>query len=184
MKICGTILLSITIQGLIIPFTFHVLERLTHNLILGINFLSQTKANIDMATQTVTFYDDLVGLNITKSNETLLRTIDAVLVPPTSEALVPVAVPSNFGPGLAIVEPAVNLRTIHLALAKAVVLPQQDSTVCKLLNPTNSSIFLKRRSTIAVINKLSIGSINVINNSDGAPLTKVTRQKQLRWMSN
>jgi len=52
MKVCGTILLSINIQGLIVPFTFHVLERLTHNLILGINFLSQTKANIDMATRT------------------------------------------------------------------------------------------------------------------------------------
>jgi len=97
------------------------LERLTHKLILEINFLIQTKANIDMATWTVTFYDDLVGLNITKSNETLLRMIDAVLVPPRSGALVPVAVPSNFGSGLAIVEPAVNLHTKHLALAKAIV---------------------------------------------------------------
>jgi len=181
MKVCGTILLSINIQGLIVPFTFHVLERLTHSLILGINFLSQTKANIDMATRTVTFYDDLVGLNITKSNETLLRTIDAVLVPPRSEALVPVAVPSNFGLGLAIVEPAVNLHTKHLALAKAIVLPKQDMTVCKLLNPTNSSIFLRRRSTIAVISKLSIDSIHVINNLDGSSLTETNkRPKQSR----
>jgi len=55
MKVCGTILLSINIKGLIVPFTFHVLERLTHHLILGIDFLSQTKADIDMATRTVTF---------------------------------------------------------------------------------------------------------------------------------
>jgi len=123
-----------------------------------------------MATRTVTFYDELVGLNITKSNDTLLRTIDAVLVPPRSEALVPVVVPSNFGPGLAIVEPAVSLHTKHLALAKAIVLPKQDKTICKLLNPTNSSIFLKRRSTIAVINKLSIDSINDIDNSDSSSL--------------
>jgi len=113
----------------------------------------------------------LVGLNITKSNETLLCTIDVVLISPRSEALVPVAVPTNFGPGLAMAEPAVNLHTKHSALAKAIVLPQQDRTVCKLLNPTNSSIFLKRHSTIAVINKLSIDSMNVIDNSDGAPLT-------------
>jgi len=110
MKVCGTISLSINIKGLIVPLTFHVLERLTHNLILGINFLSQTKANIDLATRTVTFYDELVGLDIAKSNATLLRTTDAVLVPPRSEALVPVAVPSDFGSGLAIVEPAVNLN--------------------------------------------------------------------------
>ena len=51
-------LLSVNIQGLIVPFMFHVLEHLTHNLILGINFLTHTKANIDMASRSVTFYDD------------------------------------------------------------------------------------------------------------------------------
>jgi len=108
-------------------------------------------------------------------------------VPPRSEALVPVTVPSNFGLGLAIVEPAVNLHTKHLALAKAIVLPKQDRTVCKLLNPTNSPIFLKRRSTIAVINKLSIDSINVIDNFDSSSLTSdeqetetVTLEEQLK----
>jgi len=70
-----------------------------------------------------------------------------------------------------IVKPAVNLHTKHLALANAIVLSKQDKTVCKLLNPTNSSIFLKRRSTIAVINKFSIYSINVIDNSDSSSLT-------------
>ena len=40
-KILGTILLSVNIQGLIIPFTFYVLEQLTHKLIIGINFLTQ-----------------------------------------------------------------------------------------------------------------------------------------------
>jgi len=51
------------------------------------------------------------------------------------------------------------------------VLPKQGRTVCKLLNPTNSSIFLKRRPTIAVINKLSIDSINVIDNFNRSSLT-------------
>jgi len=97
MKVFGTILLFIKIQGLIVPFTFYVLEHLTHNLILEINFLSHTKANIDMASRSVTFYDDLVGLSLTNTNETLLRTVDAVLIPPKSEALIPVSVPPHFG---------------------------------------------------------------------------------------
>jgi len=33
MKVCGTISLSINIKSLIVSFTLHVLERLTHNLI-------------------------------------------------------------------------------------------------------------------------------------------------------
>jgi len=65
MKVFGTILLSVNIQGLIVPFTFYVLEHfLSHNVIVGINFLTQTKANIDMATRTVTFYDDLVRWSV------------------------------------------------------------------------------------------------------------------------
>jgi len=44
MKVCGTISLSINIKGLIVPFTLHVLERLTHNLILGIDFFESNKS--------------------------------------------------------------------------------------------------------------------------------------------
>jgi len=131
-----------------------------------------------MATRTVTFYDELVELDITKSNETLLRTTDAVLVPPRSEALVPVAIPSGFGSGLAIVEPAVNLHKKHLALASAIAQPKQSRTVCKLLNPTNSSIILRRRSTIAVISKLSVDSINVIDNFDSSSWTSDERETE------
>ena len=58
-----------------------------------------------------------------------------------------------------------NLHRKHLALAKAIVCPEQTNTVCKLLNPTNASIFLRHRSTVAVINKLSLDFINVIDDS-------------------
>jgi len=40
--------------------------------------LTRTKVNIDMATGVITFYDDLVGLNMTKYDETLVRTVNPV----------------------------------------------------------------------------------------------------------
>jgi len=61
-----------------VPFTFYVLEHLNHNLIMGVDFLTRTKVNIDMATGVITFYDDLVGLNMTKYDETLVRTVNPV----------------------------------------------------------------------------------------------------------
>ena len=51
--------------------------------------MTRTKANIDMATGVITFYDDLVGLNMTKGDEILLRTVNAVRIPPKSEAFNP-----------------------------------------------------------------------------------------------
>ena len=132
----------------------------------------------------MTFYDDLVGLSLTNSNENLLCTVDAVLIPPQSEALIPVAVPTSFTSSLSVIEPAINLHTKHLALAKAIVFPKQNTTVCKLLNPTNAPIFLKRHSTIAVINKISIESINVIDDSvlqiDNSEPTSIPLEEQLK----
>ena len=55
-------------------------------------------------------HQDVVGINITDLNETLLHTVEVVLLPPKSETLVPVAVPAHFGTGLVIV---VNLRQIY-----------------------------------------------------------------------
>ena len=48
MHVVGTIQLTLDIQDFLIPVTFHVLHRLQFDVILGTNFLSQTKTNIDM----------------------------------------------------------------------------------------------------------------------------------------
>ena len=117
-----------------------------------------------MAKGVITFYDDLVGLNMTKGDEILLTTVNAVRIPPKSEALIPVSVPKFFKSKISLIEPAANLHYKNLALAKAIVLPKNNTTVCKMLNPTDTHIFLKRRTTVAVIEKLSVDSINVIDN--------------------
>jgi len=71
-------------------------------------------------------HQDVVGINITDLNETLLHTVEVVLLPPKSETLVPVAVPAHFSTGLVIVEPAVNLHTKHFASAKAIASPERE----------------------------------------------------------
>ena len=61
-----------------------------------------------MDSQIVTLYNDLFN-----DTDTILKTTEAVLIPPKSEALIPVIVPHHFGAGLAIVEPSVNLHNLH-----------------------------------------------------------------------
>ena len=132
-------------------------SRLVHdNTVIGniSEIVSVHDDNIDMATGVITFYDDLVGLNMTKGDEILLRTVNTVRIPPKSEALIPVSVPTFFKSKISLIEPAANLHYKNLALAKAIVLPKNNTTVCKILNPTDTHIFLKRRTTVAVIEKL------------------------------
>jgi len=85
------------------------------------------------------------------------------LIPTKAEALIPVLIPPHFGPGLSIIKPLVKLHTLQLALAKSLVSPVRNRTVCKIMNPTNVAKFIKRRTPLGVIRKLPIDSMTVID---------------------
>jgi len=80
-KVLDTIELTLDIQEVQIPVTFCVLSCLQHDMIIGI-FLTETKANIDMESHVLTLYNDLVGINLISDRDVIVRTADAVLVPP------------------------------------------------------------------------------------------------------
>ena len=126
LTVAGTIQLTINIHGLMIPTTFQVVKSLSHDIILGMNFLTDTQANIDLAKGEITLYDGLVGANLVNPEENLLRTVDAVWVPARSEALIPVTVPSRHGSGLSMIEPSITLSGKYLALARSIVTPKRN----------------------------------------------------------
>jgi len=118
-----------------------------------------------MNSQIVTLYTDLVGANLFNDSDTILKTTEAALIPPKSEALILVIVPHHFGTGLAIVEPSVNLHRLQLALARSIVSPVNNRTVCKVMNPTDVARFLERKTTLGVIHKLYLDSVTVIDDN-------------------
>jgi len=81
-KVLDTIELTLDIQEVQINVTFCVLSCLQHDMIIGITFLTKTKANIDMESHVLTLYNDLVGINLISDRDVIVRTADAVLVPP------------------------------------------------------------------------------------------------------
>ena len=146
MQVLDTVNLTLDLQDFEIPVTFCVVPCLQLNIILGIQVLSQTKANIDMDCQTLTFHNYLAGTAISNKSDTLVRTTEAILLPPRSECLVLVMVPPDFGIGLAIIEPSNKLHKLQLALAKSVVSPTNNRTVFKIMNPTGVARFLRRKT--------------------------------------
>ena len=137
MHVTGTIQLILDIQDCEIPVSFCVLPRLQFNVILGIHFLRQTKANIDLDSQILTLHNDSIGVDLLKNTDTIVITSEAVLIPPKTERLIPLLIPPHFGSGLAIVEPSCKLYKLQLTLAKSIVSPINNRTVCKVMNPTN-----------------------------------------------
>ena len=64
-------------------------------MILGMDFLTKTQPNIDVPSAIITLYNGLA--NLVNPNEALLRTMDAVLITPKSEAIVPIITLQRFG---------------------------------------------------------------------------------------
>jgi len=50
-------------------------------MILGINFLHETNANINMDLHILTLYNDLVVINLISDTDVIVRTTDAVFIP-------------------------------------------------------------------------------------------------------
>ena len=63
-RVTGKVSITVKMGGLCVPYDFLVVEDLSQNLILGVDFFQSTKALINYADKTVTFFDDLVELNI------------------------------------------------------------------------------------------------------------------------
>ena len=71
MDVLGSILLPIKLNGLTIPFEFAVLENVTHDCIIGVPFLVHSKAEINLSNNTVTFFDDMVAVNVYQKHKTI-----------------------------------------------------------------------------------------------------------------
>jgi len=82
MIVRGVIVLSLNINGLIIPFCFHVVEYLHHQMLLGIDFLTKIRTNIDFSDGKITFNDGLAEATLNKHSDSLLKTVEAVLISP------------------------------------------------------------------------------------------------------
>ena len=136
LHIIGEIELSLKFRDLIIPFTFTVLQTLTMNLILGLDFLKHTGSKIDLSGGMISLYDDLVIQKLIRPSEILARNYQSLTIPPKSEALVTISVPSYLHDKLLLIKPAASLHNTNLVLARVIIMTRNNRSVCQLLNPT------------------------------------------------
>lgn len=90
-EIIGKIQCDFNINGLVVPYTALIVPNLTQKLIIGQDMLKHTKANIDYATNTVSFYDDMIRLNVLNSfheAKNIVRVARTCRIPANSEAII------------------------------------------------------------------------------------------------
>jgi len=154
----GQVELNVCLDGLIVPHTFTVVDSLHHNCILGLDFLLATNAKLNFQDCLISFYDDLVVLPLISSSSTdfILRLSHSLRIPPHSEAISNVTINSKYRLQPSIVEPLPTLYKRNLGLARILVHPKRHTTICRLLNPLDKSIFLPARTPIAIISPVDL----------------------------
>ena len=125
LNILGKAEITIKIEGMILAYTFLVVEQLSQNIILGLDFLEHYKAKIDYSKGVITFCDELIMSNFCVVNartQNMVRTIRDIQLLPRSEALVEGRCSKDFEhSSVAIFEPVPHQSRTKYWLAKAFV---------------------------------------------------------------
>ena len=157
MPISADIEATLKIGGLSIPFTFCVIDKLDFDVILGMDFLSETQAVIDIKSNTLILYDGITSIPMTRTGEhKLVQTVSTVTVPPFSEAIIETSAFTRNLKGSYMIEQSPYAKCNALLVARALVNTKQKTYPCRLLNPTNRTITLKPRTTVGALVPVTI----------------------------
>ena len=186
-RILGLITVPFRLDGIVLEHTFHLFEKLHQPVILGMDFLRQHKARIDLEECTVSFK----STNCSESRENneepsvcyislgqepktcvgLVRTVSSVIVEPHSECTLPVKISfsANSAPLVddsVLLEPTVGLYQENLVGSKCLSSVDHGSSAYRVLNPTNYPVFLKEDFVIATSHLVDEQNIQQVTDHD------------------
>ena len=186
-RILGLVTVPFRLDGVVLEHTFHLFEKLHQPVILGMDFLRQHKAKIDLEECTVSFKSS----NYSESRENneepsvchislgqeprtcvgLVRTVSSVIVEPHSECTLPVKISfsANSAPlvdNSVLLEPTVALNQEHLVGSKCLSSVDHGSSAYRVLNPTNYPVFLKEDFVIATSHLVDEQNIQQVTDHD------------------
>jgi len=158
MPTMGQVELTVFTQGLSVPCTFTVFNDLSHDCILGVDWLTQNHATIDCGKQIVALYDGLVVLKLQRGDERqrLLYIKRSMTIPPQCEAIVPVCFRRGNTPPLAVIEAWPPIKDRMLGVAPAFVKTHGDDTVCRIINLGVTPRKLRAHTPIAQVMRINM----------------------------
>ena len=186
-RILGLITVPFRLDGIVIEHSFYLFEKLHQPVILGMDFLRQHKAKIDLEECTVSFKSTNYSES-RKNNEEpsvchislgqeprtcvgLVRTVSSVIVEPHSECTLPVKISfsANSAPLVddsVLLEPTVALNQENLIGSKCLSSVDHGFSAYRVLNPTNYPVFLKEDFVIATSHLVDEQNIQQVTDHD------------------
>ena len=172
-------------RGAKMEHTVVVVEDLTPNFVLGMNFLTDTHAQLNFTTRPpiLTLFDEMVEIpKRPRCGDTnCASVIDTMVIPAYSEAYVPVQTPTRFNNSNVLLEHAESVCSI--SVAGALSFCKNNRAVCKVLNMNPYVVTLKRGIKLAKVLGLdkiaSIQKCDDDDRTDNIPLEPMLSRKDL-----
>ncbi len=154
----GTADLNVKINGYIVVQNFLIVTNLSHDVILGMDFLQQTNAIVRAGDRILDLFDGLIvtPLMTREDSDNVLRLARTVTIPPRTEAFVPVILSRKFQHCAAITEPMPFMYEKLIGVARGVVQPRNRDTICRLMNLTHMPRTLRAGTAIAYLQPIDM----------------------------
>ena len=173
MKVIASFDAEVKANGLMMPFTFLVIESLTHDCILGMDFLTFTKANIDIGGSVLTLFEGMTSLPLTRQGSvSIVETVANVSIPACSEAAIAVRSKRILPAGNYMIESSIYAPCRALLVARTLVDANRRTVFCRVMNPTEKVIRLKVGTTIGEISPVTINAVNIDESSANIAATE------------
>ena len=157
MLVSADVDVDLKIGGLSLPFTFCVIDKLDFDIILGMDFLRESRAVIDIRSNSLIIFDSVTSVPMTHTSEDkIVQNVSTVTIPPFSEAIIKTSTCAKNLKGSYIIEQSPYAKCNALLIARAVVDTKQKTFPCRMLNPTDRPITLKPRTPVGALVPVTI----------------------------
>jgi len=175
LNIVGIVNISLLLGTKTTNVKFLVMKDLSQDAILGSEFLSSTSAVINFDSNTISLFRGTVVLPLVTSldDTRVVRTFKPVRIRANCEAIIPVKLP-DIKQSLAITESLPNLRNRGLGVAAVLVDGKCRNTMIRVINVSDSPIFLKERKPVAYLTLIQPSSAG-IHLTDMSPFFETAR---------
>jgi hypothetical protein len=152
---------DIKIGGLSIPFTFLVIENLGYDCLIGMDFLRETGAVINIQTNSLHLYDGLTSVAMTKTGDHVIaRTINSITIPPLTEIVFTVKTDKILPSGNYIIEGTSKSPCHSLLVARTLINKPQKEIPCLIMNTSDRQIKLRPKTPIGTLSAVKLCESN------------------------
>ena len=148
LEVCGQTKISLTLMKRCFQVEVLIVDSLTTEAILGVNFLEQNNILINLGSKQLLFKGDNSSISMQGFNDSeskgypSIRVVETVRIPPHSELMIIAEMVNSMDRVSYLAETNGGTRPSAL-VARALVKPKENEVLTKLLNPRDTPTIIK-----------------------------------------